>query len=253
MTRSAQNQDDRQRSFMSHHRTPRRRPTTFTSLIALTATLVAASLGLAACGGSSSTTTTTQTTANAAATGATTGTTPTGTSGSGTSTGTSSTATTTPGGATTGTTPANRVSRFAAVRTCLSKKGITIPQNGAGGFAGAQLPKGMSRAQFVEALQSCGTGFNSSRLGKHGKGFKNPFNNPRFHAVLARFSACLRQQGVNVGEPNTSGKGPIFNTKGINTGSPQFKAATAKCRGTLLHALQPSKAHPGASGSTTTG
>ncbi len=240
---------------MSHHRTPRRRPTTFTSLIALSATLVAAALGLAACGGSSSTTTTTtQTTANAAAT--TTGATTTGTSApSGTPTGTSSTATTTPGGSTTGTTPAATASRFAAVRTCLSKKGITIPQGATGGLGGAQLPKGMTRAQFVEALQSCGTGFNNSRLGKQGKGkgFHNPFNNPRFHTVLARFSACLRQQGINVGEPNTSGKGPIFNTKGINTGSPQFKAATAKCRGTLLHALQPSHAHPGASATTTTG
>ncbi len=245
---------------MSPHRTPRRRPKTLTSLIALSATLVAASLGLAACGGSSSTsTTTTQTAANAAATGATTtGTSTTGTSTSGTtSTGTSSTGTTTSGSSPTGTTPADRAARFAAVRTCLSKKGITLPQHaGAGGFlgGGAQLPKGMSRAQFAEALQSCGTGFNGSGLGKkHGKGFKNPFNNPRFHAVLTRFAACLRQNGINIGEPNTSGKGPIFDTKGINTGSPQFKAATAKCRSTLLYALKPSHAHPGTSGSTTTG
>lgn len=234
---------------MSHHRTPRRRPTTFTSLIALTATLVAASLGLAACGGSSSTTTTTQTTANAAVTGATTGTTTTGTTTTGTSpsggasTGTSSTASTTPG-ATTGTTPANRAARLAAVHTCLSKKGITL---GAGGLSGAQLPKGMTRAQLVEALESCGKGLNGSRLGKGGSGVKNPFNNGRFHAVLARFAACLRQNGVNIGEPNTSGKGPVFATKGINTGSPQFKAATAKCRGTLLGALKSNRAHPGVS------
>ncbi len=239
---------------MSPHRTPRRRPTHFTSLIALTAILVAAALGLAACGGSSSTTTTTQTAANAAATGTTTG----GTSTSGsTSTGTSSTGTTGTGTSTTGTTTgSSAATRYTAVRTCLSKKGITLPQTaGAGGFlgAGAQLPKGMSRAQFAEALQSCGAGFNGNHIGKRGKGFKNPFNNPRFHSVLARFAACLRQNGINVGEPNTSGKGPIFDTKGINTGSPQFKAATAKCRSTLLYALRPNHANPGTSGSTTTG
>jgi hypothetical protein len=240
---------------MSPHRTLRRRPATFASLIALTATLVAASLGLAACGGSSSTTTTTtQTAANAAATGTTTG----GTSTSGTSTGTSSTGTTGTGTSTTGTTSGtSAATRITAVRTCLSKKGITLPQQtaGTGGFpgGGAQLPKGMSRAQFAEALQSCGAGFNGHHFGKRAKGFKNPFNNPRFHAVLARFAACLRQDGIDVGEPNTSGKGPIFDTKGINTGSAQFKAAEAKCRSTLLYALKPSHASPGASATTTTG
>jgi hypothetical protein len=246
---------------MSPHRTPRRRPTTLTSLIALTATLVAASLGLAACGGSSSTTTTTQTTANAAATGATTGTTTTGTTTTGTTTtGTTTTGTTTtgtspsgatstgtpstgapaPGAATTGTAPANSAARIAAVRTCLSKKGITL---GAGGLSGAKLPKGMTRTQFLEALESCGPSFNGAHRDK--SRLKSTFDNSRFHAVLARFAACLRQNGVNVGEPNTSGKGPIFSTKGLNTGSPQFKAAATKCRSTLLGALKSNRAHPG--------
>lgn len=237
---------------MSHHRTPRRGPTTFTSLIALTATLVAASLGLAACGGSSSTTTTTHTTANAAAaTSATAGTTTTGATTTGTSTtgtrpsggastGTTSTGATTPGAATTGTAPANTAARVAAVRTCLSKKGITL---GPGGLAGARLPKGMTRAQLSEAIVSCSRSLTGG--GKVASGSKNPFNNARFHAVLARFAACLRQNGANVGEPNTSGKGPVFDTKGINTGSPQFKAATAKCRSTLLNGLKSSKPRPG--------
>ncbi len=247
MTRGA-HPYDRQRSFMSPHRA--RRPTTFASLIALTAALVAASLGLAACGSSSSTTTTTttttQTAANAAATGTTTA--GAGTSGS-TSTGTSSTPTT-PG---TATTPTARAARFAAVRTCLSKKGITLPQHGAGGFrgadggSGAQLPPGMSRAQFAEALRSCGAGFKGSHFGKGVNGFKNPYNNPRYHAVLTRLAACLRQNGINVGEPNTSGKGPVFDTKGLNTGSPQFKSAMATCRYTLLGALKSNRVHPGVS------
>ena len=160
---------------------------------------------------------------------------------------------TTPGASTTGATPAGPAARFAAVRTCLSKKGITLPQRGAAGFAGgaagggAELPKGMSRAQFAEALRSCGAGFKGSHFNKGANGFKNPFNNARFHSVLMRFAACMRQNGVNVGEPNTSGKGPIFDTKGINTGSAQFKAASANCRSTLLGALKSGKAHPGTS------
>ncbi len=239
---------------------PHRRPTTLPSLIALAATLVAASLGLAACGGSSSTTTTTQTTANAAATGATTGTTTTGAATTGTtttgatttgtspsgknasggaSTGTSSSgATTTPGGSTTGTAPANRTARIAAVHACLTKKGITL---GAGGLAGAHLPKGMTRAQLLEAFESCGKGLLGNRSGKGA--FKQGFDSARYRAVLVRFAACLRQNGIKIGEPNTSGKGPTFDTKGINTGSPQFKAAVASCRSTLRGAY----AHPGAS------
>jgi hypothetical protein len=248
---------------MSHNRIPRRRLTAIPSLIALTATLVAASLGLAACGGSSSTTTTTQTTANAAATGATTGTTTTGatttdtspsgkSASGGASTATSSTgATTTPGASTTGTTPASRTARIAAVHACLTKKGITL---GSGGLRGAHLPKGMTHAQLLEAFESCGRGLVGDRFGKRGNGFHNSFDNPRFHAALASFAACMRQNGINIGEPNTSGKGPVFDTKGLNTGSAQFKAAETKCRSTLVDALKPvSKAHPGATGTTPTG
>ena len=56
--------------------------------------------------------------------------------------------------------------------------------------------------------------------------------------ALSKFAACLRENGVNIPEPNTSGHGPVFNTKGINTASPQFRAATVKCRGVLASALR---------------
>ncbi len=221
---------------MPHTNTKSRTP----AAAALTIALLACT-GLAACGGSSSTST--QTTANAAATGTTTtGTTPSGTS-------------------STGAAPAGRLNpaRFAAMRACLAKKGITLPRRGVGGFlsgAEPQLPKGVTRAQYAEALKACGASF----PGGHFSRVPHAFTSPRFHEVLARFAACLRQNGINVGEPNTSGKGPVFNTKGLNTGSTQFKAAEAKCRSTLLAGLQakptghpagPVEAHPGAVGSPT--
>jgi hypothetical protein len=218
---------------MSHTSTRGRTP----AVAALTIALLAC-IGLAACGGSSSTST--QTTANAAATGTTTPTTGT------TSSGTSSTSTA----------PAGRPNpaRFTAMRACLAKKGITLPQrtSGAGGFLGGggpQLPKGVTRAQYAEALKSCGGNFPGAG---HFSRVPHSFASPRFHEVLARFAACLRQNGINVGEPNTSGKGPVFNTKGLNTGSTQFKAAEAKCRSTLVAGLRP-KASPGAAGGGTTG
>jgi hypothetical protein len=227
--------------------TPRSKLKASTSPIALLAALASFSLGLAACGGSSSTTP--KASANAAAVSGATATTPSSTTPSGT---------TTPGGSTASTTPSTSTAPgqtgtpgMAAIRACLAKKGITLPEKHP--LADAHLPSGMSHAQLYEEVQRCaggllppGRGHFHRFPGAAGpKGFHNPFNNPRFHTVLARFSACLRQHGIDVGEPNTSGKGPIFDTKGINTGSPQFKAATAECRSTLLGALRPT-AHPGA-------
>ncbi len=48
--------------------------------------------------------------------------------------------------------------------------------------------------------------------------------------ALARFAACLRQNGVNVPKSSTSGGS---NTSGLNTNSPTYKAAVAKCRSIL--------------------
>ena len=74
------------------------------------------------------------------------------------------------------------------------------------------------------------------------------FDNPRFRAGLERFAACMRRNGVNVGEPNTSGKGPVFAAKGLNTGGAKFKAAAAELPDSLAGALTKSnRAHPGTS------
>jgi hypothetical protein len=145
--------------------------------------------------------------------------------------------------------------RFAAVRECLQKNGITLPQRtpgsgrsagGPGGFLGGgaggpQLPKGVTRAQYEAALKKCG---GEIRFGGGGRFAQNPV----FKTAIAKYAECLRQNGVNVPAPNTSGKGPVFDTKGINTTSPQFKAATTKCRATLLGAFRNLRGHGGPNG-----
>ena len=99
----------------------------------------------------------------------------------------------------------------------------------------------MTRAQYEAALKKCG---GHVFAGGRGAGrFANRFNSPAFKTALTKYAECLRQNGVNISAPNTSGKGPIFDTKGINTASPQFKAATTKCRSALTGAF---RAHPGA-------
>jgi hypothetical protein len=132
-------------------------------------------------------------------------------------------------------------SRFTALSSCLKKEGITLPSapSGAtpqpggpgagapgGGARGLQLPKGVTRGQFQAALKKCGAGnFPQGRGGG--------LNSASARAGLAKYAACLRQNGVNVPAPNTSGKGPVFDTKGIDTSSSKFKVAQSKCQSDL--------------------
>jgi hypothetical protein len=145
--------------------------------------------------------------------------------------------------------------RGAALRTCLQKNGITLPERkagqrggtpgaggpfGAGGAGGApRLPKGVTRAQLQAAFKKCGGG----QFRGGGKGFAAG-GAQRF----AKFAACMRKNGVNLPRPNISGKGPVFNTKGIDTTSSSFKAADAKCARELRPSGSPRPGSQGAPG-----
>ena len=196
--------------------------------------LLLACLGLAACGSSSGSSSSTSASASTATTGA------------------------------AGATGPNS-GRFAAMRECLQKNGITLPKRtpgqgrppaGAGGFLGGsgggtggpKLPQGVTRAQYEAALKKCGAG-NFAGRGRGGARFKSP----AFQAALAQFATCLRENGVNVPAPNTSGSGPVFNTKGIDTSSAQFKAAEAKCQSDLRTAFRQGGAAGGAGGGAAPG
>lgn len=167
----------------------------------------------------------------------------------------------------TGTGPAGAGSgRFAALRTCLAKAGINLPARragtrpyGSGGpYAGGgipggglpgsglrrglQPPAGMSQQQFQAALTKCGGGgFAGRRLA-----------NPGYRAALTKFATCMRQHGVNLPAPNTSGTGPVFNTSRLNTTTASFKAADVKCQPDLRGSFRGAGAGPGA-GTTSAG
>ncbi len=225
--------------ILSHPRKP---------LLAGALSMALACFGLAACGssGSSSTTSTT----NAANTSSSSTTT---TAANTSSTNTSSTTTSSTSTGSTSTSPApggGPGGRFAALRTCLQQNGVTLPQRPAGqprtpgagggflgGGAGARLPKGVTRAQLQAALKKCGAARPFGQPGGRAR-----FDNPTFHAALTAFAACMRQNGIALPTPNTSGTGPVFQTKGIDTASAQFKAARTKCQSKLSGAF----ARPGA-------
>lgn len=179
--------------------------------IALFAIAIAA-VGLAACGGSSSSGSTTTNSAN----------------------------TTKQSG--------SRSNRFASLRSCLQKEGINLPsapsgsggrptggQPGSGGppsggRGGFKLPEGVSRTKFEEAIKKCGGGGFPA-------GGRRGFNSAASKATLTKYAECMRENGVNLPTPNTSGKGPVFNTKGIDTSSETFKNAQKKCQSDLKGAF----------------
>ncbi|HWX75517.1 MAG TPA: hypothetical protein VNZ05_09430 [Solirubrobacteraceae bacterium] len=193
-----------------HARTRRR-----SGRLAAAALAIAAAATLAACGGSGSSS------ANSAS---------------------NSANTTTQGGG-------QRSGRFAALRACLQKEGVNLPsrpsgkprQPGGGGLhgpggGGFKAPAGVSQSKFQEALKKCGGSF---------PGGGRRFSGAAGQAALRKFAQCMRENGVNLPAPNTSGNGPVFNTKGINTASSPFKAAQSKCAGDLRGAFGAGGGRPG--------
>jgi hypothetical protein len=136
---------------------------------------------------------------------------------------------------------------FAARRECLEKNGITLPQRtpgqGPAAGRGLHLAAGVSREQFLAALRKCGGGRFLGGAGRFGGARR--FDSQAFKSGLKKFAACMRENGINLPAPNTSGNGPFFNSKGLDTGSAQFKAAQAKCRADLAAGF-PGRVPPGA-------
>lgn len=152
--------------------------------------------------------------------------------GSSTSNTVATAATSTPGAG-----PGGRGARFAAVRECLKKNGITLPTRTPGqgrppgggllgSGAGPQLPTGVTRVQFEAAMKKCGGGFRGGRR----------LESSAYRQALAKFSTCMRENGVKLPSPNTSGKGPVFNTAAVNTASAQFRTAQARCQPIIAQA-----------------
>jgi hypothetical protein len=190
---------------MPHLNSSKRRPSTTAAALLLA---LLASVVLAACGGSSKASSSTTTTKAS-----------------------TSASTTTPAP---GARPGALSGRFTAVRECLKKNGIALPKFTPGqrptpGEHGPLLPKGVSKAQYEAALKKCGGG---------SFGGRSRFGSAAVKQALTKFATCMRENGVNVPKANTSGKGPIFNTKGLNTSSATFRAAEAKCRVDLTGAFR---------------
>jgi hypothetical protein len=157
--------------------------------------------------------------------------------------------------------------RFSALRECLKKQGITLPQRtpgkpgqkgapgggglpfGAGGSGGPPLPSGVSREQLEAAMKKCGGSTGGRRFGGAAR-----LSSPGAKESLAKFASCMSENGVKLPAPNTSGNGPIFDTKGLDTKSATFTAASKKCSSLLQLGGGPGGAGaPGAGGGAAPG
>lgn len=89
-------------------------------------------------------------------------------------------------------------------------------------------------------LAGCGGSSNGSSTSTHaGKGPTAARGGARVAASTAalkrytNFAACMRRHGIKLPAPDASGKGQIFDTRGIDTTSRAFRVADAKCLGEL--------------------
>jgi hypothetical protein len=206
---------------------------------AVVAVTVAASLTLAACGSSNSSSSSASGTGTQSA-----GSSTTGTNGTGNGTG--------------------RGMMTAEVQACLKKEGVTLPSrptgggNGNGGppqgggyglpgaGAGAGAGRGgygggfggnmssTQRAKMQAAFKKCGVTFGQNR-GAPGAGMQRPdTTSTAYRAAVTKYTACVRQNGYDLPDPDFSGKGPIFAAKIQKDAT--FQAASKKCQSLLANA-----------------
>jgi hypothetical protein len=89
----------------------------------------------------------------------------------------------------------------------------------AGGFGGA------GSEEMKKAFEECGV---EAPEFKGGPGGKPNTNSAAFQKQVNEYVACVRENGYELGEPNFSGEGPIFEK--AESESAEFKKASAQCQ-----------------------
>lgn len=119
--------------------------------------------------------------------------------------------------------------------TCLKEQGVelpSVPQGGEGGppegFEGREPPSGgAGGAEMQEAFKKCGVEIPAGGPGQSGGG---GVNSSAMKKSVTEYTACVRENGYDLPEPNLSGKGPIFDSSEVNQNDPKFKKANEQCQ-----------------------
>ena len=117
------------------------------------------------------------------------------------------------------------------LQTCLRKQGVNLPNAGGGGGAGgggAQLTDA-DRQKLQTAMQGPCKSLQSQAFGNISDSQRQQFQD-----AFTKFSACMRQHGVDVPTPTAgSGGGPPAGGNRIDQSDPKVKAAMTACQDKL--------------------
>ncbi|MDO8211799.1 hypothetical protein [Conexibacter sp. CPCC 206217] len=137
-------------------------------------------------------------------------------------------------GGATATTPSAAGGRDrAALAACMREQGVELPTPPAGaprdgprimGGFGRDLSDA-ERSRLQAALEKCGGRF--MRAGPGGAGGRAGAPSA---AALQRFVACVRRNGYDLPDPNTSGDGPAFDDSTVDRDDPAFIRASRACQ-----------------------
>jgi hypothetical protein len=138
-------------------------------------------------------------------------------------------------------------------KACLKEKGVELPEfkGGEGGPPasgekpeGGEMPEGAPEGgeggppaggfggegseEMTKAFEECGVEMPEFRGGAAGEGGKPNTNSAAFKKQVNEYVACVRENGYELGEPNFSGEGPVFEKS--ESESAEFKKASAQCQ-----------------------
>jgi hypothetical protein len=133
-------------------------------------------------------------------------------------------------------------------KACLKEKGVELPgfKGGEGGPPASgekpergEMPEGGApeggppaggfggegSEEMKKAFEECGV---ETPEFKGGAGGKPNTNSAAFKKQVNEYVACVRENGYELGEPNFSGEGPVFEKS--ESESAEFKKASAQCQ-----------------------
>jgi hypothetical protein len=103
-------------------------------------------------------------------------------------------------------------------------EGGEMPEGGEGGPPGGGFG-GAGSEEMKKAFEECGV---EAPEFKGGAGGKPNTNSAAFKKQVNEYVACVRENGYELGEPNFSGEGPVFEKS--ESESAEFKKASAQCQ-----------------------
>jgi hypothetical protein len=138
-------------------------------------------------------------------------------------------------------------------KKCLKEKGVELPEFKGGeggeggppsggmpeggeppaGAEGGEMPAGggFGGEEMQKAFEECGVETPEFKGGAGGAGGGPNVNSAAFKKQVKKYVACVKENGYELGEPNFSGEGPVFEKS--ESESAAFKKASASCQSLL--------------------